>query len=78
MRDEQLKQQVLCLPQPERAELAEALIRSLDSQEELVSEDEAREAWGKEVQRRAEAYDRGEMSSRSWEEFRDELRAKLQ
>jgi len=79
MRDNnELKQQVLCLPQQERAELAEALIRSLDDRSGMVNEEESRQAWMKEAQRRAEAHDRGETSSRDWEEFRDELRTKLQ
>ncbi len=76
--NDELKQQVLCLPQQERAALAEVLIRSLDDQNGMVSEEESRQTWTKEAQRRAEAHDRGETSSRDWEEFRDELRTKLQ
>ena len=78
MRDEELKQQVLCLPPKDRAELAEALIRSLDDQADLVPEEESRQAWMRESQRRAASYDRGETTARSWEEFRDELREGLQ
>lgn len=78
MRDEELKQQILCLPQKDRAELAEALIRSLDDPGGMVSEEESRQAWMTEARRRAAAHDKGETTARSWEEFRDELRAKLQ
>ncbi len=78
MRDEELKQQILCLPQKDRAELAEALIRSLDDPSGMVSEDKSRQAWLKEAHRRAAAHDRGESTARNWEEFRDELRTRLQ
>ena len=75
---EDLTQQALCLPHQQRAELAELLIRSLDSDDGLVSKEESRQAWIEEAQRRAEAHDRGETTARDWDDFRDELRSKHQ
>jgi putative addiction module component (TIGR02574 family) len=63
----------LSLPSEERALLARELIRSLDSEPEEGLE----EAWGQELQQRAQSLENGETTERSAFEVLDEIRAKF-
>lgn len=53
----------------ERAELAAALLASLDGE----TEDAVEAAWAAEIQRRVERVRSGEAKGRSWSEVRDRL-----
>lgn len=53
----------------ERAELAAALLASLDGE----TEDAVEAAWAAEIQRRVERVRSGEAKARSWSEVRDRL-----
>ena len=64
----------LHLPEPERARIAERLITSLEPGDEAQVEIEL--AWQEEVEKRVAQIDRGEAKCRPWEEVRDELKAK--
>ena len=66
-------EQALVLDESSRADLAAALIRSLEPPEEADVE----EAWREEVRRRLRAYEAGETSTVPWSEVRDQLLAKL-
>lgn len=65
--------QALELTDEERAEIAGALLESL----EPPSEEGVEEAWREEVARRIAAYDAGEMEAIPWETVRDELWTKM-
>jgi len=69
----ELRDQAMKLPACERAALAEDLLASLD--EGSPAEIEA--AWQAEVERRREAFERGEMPAVSMETAFSEARAKL-
>lgn len=64
----------LDLGQEERAEVAAALLESLEPE---VDENEIELAWRAEVRRRVESIDRGEVQRIPWESVRDELLARL-
>jgi putative addiction module component (TIGR02574 family) len=61
----------------ERAELSDLLIETLDVPGESVSEDEWAQAWGPEIERRLQAYERGETKGQDWREALDEIRQSL-
>jgi putative addiction module component (TIGR02574 family) len=63
-------EQALKLSLAERAHMAEQLIASLDEGLDVGAE----QAWQKEVQRRLEQIDPGEVQTISWEEVRRQLR----
>ena len=63
----------LDLPEGDRAEIAGALLESL----EPASEAEVEEAWRREVAARVAALDAGEVETSPWEEIRDELISRL-
>lgn len=56
---EELLEQVLSLPESDRAMLAEALIRSLDPPGEEVSQEECKAAWAEEIRARSDAVHNG-------------------
>ncbi len=61
------------LPEAERADLAGALLRSLEPSEEDVVE----AAWREEIAERIRAYDAGEVEAIPWEVVRTRLRDRL-
>jgi Putative addiction module component len=61
----------------ERAELSDLLIETLDVPGEPVSEDEWAKSWGPEIERRLQAYERGETKGQDWREALDEIRQSL-
>jgi putative addiction module component (TIGR02574 family) len=63
----------LDLPESDRAEIAAALIESL----EPPAEADVEEAWRQEVARRVAAIDAGEVELIPWEQVREELYARL-
>lgn len=63
----------LDLPESERAELAAALLESLEPPPDADVED----AWREEVARRVAAIDAGEVEMVPWEQVRKELFARL-
>jgi putative addiction module component (TIGR02574 family) len=65
--------EALELPEEERAEIAGALLESL----EPPVDEGVDEAWREEVARRIAAFDAGEIEAISWEKVRDELWAKM-
>ena len=62
----------LSLPSDMRAELAERLVQSLDEPEEI----QLTPAWRREIRRRLEAFDKGEMEAIPSEEVFERLRNK--
>lgn len=70
---EQLRSQVLQLPEQERAELAHALVQSLDS----PIDDAVEEAWDNEIAKRIAEIDRGQAKLLSREEFRRKIQARI-
>ena len=70
---ESLLQQALVLDQSERAEIAGALLESL----EPPADTDVKAAWRKEVRRRLEAADAGSAELTPWQEVRDQLFARL-
>jgi putative addiction module component (TIGR02574 family) len=68
-----LEEAVLHLPLQERANLAQKLLESLD----LPSESEARQAWLREAQRRADEIDRGTVQLVSSEELEQQVQSLL-
>jgi putative addiction module component (TIGR02574 family) len=70
-------EQVLSLPEAERARLAEALIRSLDPPGEDVSEEECRAAWAAEILARSDAVHNGTAKLVDWRESLDTSRTSL-
>ncbi|MSR65023.1 MAG: addiction module component [Verrucomicrobiae bacterium] len=69
---EKLKGEILRLPETDRAELAELLIQSLDTE---VDED-AESAWDEELARRQRRMEEGKSSSRPAEDVLAEVRNK--
>ena len=69
-----LRHGVLALPRDVRAALARDLLLSLESEE---LECNVEQAWAAEVQRRSEAYARGETESRDWRESVQRIRQLL-
>ena len=67
---EEVLSDALRLPIPDRAEVAAALLASLDGE----PEDEVEAAWAAEIRRRAERVTSGEARGRPWSEVRDRLR----
>lgn len=71
---ESLLEEALDLPESERAELAAALLRSLDPE---YSSPEIEAAWAIEIQKRIRSIDAGEVKMIPWEEVRARLESKL-
>jgi putative addiction module component (TIGR02574 family) len=72
-RAETLLQEALTLPDEERAEIAGALLESL----ELAPEEDVETAWRQEVAARVAALEAGEVTTTPWEEIRDGFLARL-
>jgi len=72
-RAETLLQEALSLPDDERAEIAGALLESL----EPASEEDVETAWRQEVAARVAALEAGEVTTTPWEEIRDQFLARL-
>ena len=70
---EALLQEALSLPDDERAEIAGALLESL----EPAPEEDVETAWRQEVAARVAALEAGEMTTTPWEEIRDRFLARL-
>ena len=68
---EDIEAAALQLAPAERAHLAERLLVSLDEDDEIMA------AWMEEAERRADAFDRGEMGTIDFDESLARLRAKL-
>jgi putative addiction module component (TIGR02574 family) len=71
MTTRELEEAVLHLPLPERAQLAQKLLESLD----IPSEQEARQLWLREAQRRAEEIDQGKVQLVTAEELEQQVGA---
>ncbi|MGO9111910.1 MAG: addiction module protein [Thermoguttaceae bacterium] len=67
---QEVLQSALALPEEERAEIAASLIRSLDPK----TDEDVDAAWADEIQRRAEAIDRGEVRLMPRDDVMQELR----
>lgn len=61
-----LLEQVLRLPEPDRAEIATRLLESLDPD----PQQEVDEAWAAEIDRRCAAVDAGTLSTSDWKDVR--------
>jgi putative addiction module component (TIGR02574 family) len=72
-RVETLLQEALTLPEVERAEIAGALLESL----EPAPEADVETAWRQEVAARVAALEAGEVTTTPWEEIRDRFLARL-
>lgn len=70
---EQLRSQVLTLSEPERAELAHELIKSLDA----PADEGVEEAWDREIVRRIAQIDAGQAKLLDREEFRKRIQARI-
>jgi putative addiction module component (TIGR02574 family) len=70
---EKLRSEALRLPEPERAELAHDLVKSLDS----PSDSDAAEAWEKELLRRLAEVDAGTAKLVDREELRRRMRSRI-
>lgn len=70
---EKLRSEVLGLPEPERAELAHELVKSLD----LPVDRDAADAWDMEILRRLAEIDAGTARLIDREELRRRMRARL-
>jgi len=70
---EQLRSQVLTLSEPERAELAHELIKSLDA----PADEGVEEAWSQELVRRISQIDSGQAKLLDREEFRKRIQARI-
>jgi putative addiction module component (TIGR02574 family) len=70
---EALLRKALALPEADRANLAGALLESLEPPEDI----EVEAAWREEVAARVAALDAGEVETVPWEEVRDRLFARL-
>jgi len=64
-----LLQQVLGLPEHDRAEIAARLLQSLDETDQA----DVDEAWAQEIARRCAALDSGEAVTSDWETFRTKI-----
>lgn len=65
-----LIEEALQLPEDDRARLAGELLRSLDTTEEPLTQDEYDAAWTVEIQRRLQDADDGSVKPVSWDEAR--------
>lgn len=72
-RAETLLQEALTLPDNERAEIAGALLESL----EPGPEEDVETAWRQEVAARVAALETGDVTTTPWEEIRDQFLARL-
>jgi putative addiction module component (TIGR02574 family) len=72
-RAQALLKQAMALAEAERAEIADALLESL----EPSSDSGVDEAWREEVRRRLEQLDAGSVELIPWEEVREQLFARL-
>ncbi len=70
---EKLRSEALLLPEPERAELAHDLVKSLDS----PIDPDAAEAWEKELLRRLAEVDAGTANLIDREELRTRMRSRM-
>ena len=70
---EQLLSHILELPEPERAELAQKLIKSLDA----PADKDVESAWDQEIVRRIAQIDSGQAKLLDREEFRKKLQDKI-
>ena len=71
--------EALALPSAERAELAQALLRSLDVQpDQDLTPSDWNAAWGAEIHRRIDRHKAGLSKSVPWSEMREALLAELQ
>lgn len=70
---ERLLEDVLALPDDQRAELAVRLLESLDRE----TDPDAEEAWAVEVERRCAAVDAGETSLSEWHDVRRRIEQEL-
>lgn len=61
----------------ERVELSDRLIETLEVPGESVSQEEWEQAWGPEIKRRLQAYERGETKGQDWREAMEEIRQSL-
>jgi len=68
---EQLEAAILNLPAADRSRLAERLLMSLEEDDEIMA------AWGAEAERRADAFERGEIEAADFEEAMARARARL-
>ena len=68
---EDIEAAALQLSQPERAQLAERLLVSLDEDDEILT------AWVEEAERRADAFERGEIEVIDFDEAIAQARARL-
>lgn len=67
---EQLEAEVLNLPAADRSRLAERLLTSLEEDDEIMA------AWVDEAERRADAFERGEIEAADFEEVMVRARAR--
>lgn len=72
---ENLLQEVLQLPEGERAEIAARRIQSLDSEAEADAEVDA--AWAAEIERRCAALDSGEAVTSDWADVRRRIESEI-
>ena len=72
MQPDDLLAQVLRLPRPDRARIAERLLASIEEPDEEVAA-----AWAAELERRSEELDQGAVEPIAWEEVRSELLSEL-
>lgn len=70
---ERLLEDVLSLPENQRAELAMRLLQSLDRE----IDPDAEEAWAAEIERRCAAVDAGEITLSDWHDVRRRLEKEL-
>ena len=70
---DELRRQALNLSAEHRAELAHDLLLSL----EPVCDDDTNEEWAREIERRSEAYQRGEATALDWRESVEQIREAL-
>ena len=68
---EQLEAAILNLPAADRSRLAERLLMSLEEDDEIMA------AWRAEAERRADAFERGEIEAADFEEAMARARARL-
>ena len=73
MSTDELMAEILRLPRPERARVAEELLCSLEEPDEVVAL-----AWANELERRSREIAAGRVQTVPWETVRDELAKKLE
>ncbi|HVK83580.1 MAG TPA: addiction module protein [Kofleriaceae bacterium] len=74
---EKLLEEALALGPKERADLAAALLRSLEPDADELGEEEWNEAWSKELEKRLEDYDQGRVKPLTHDEVMASIRARL-